>query len=318
MRALIATDAGPQVASRPTPEPAGDEVLVRVAAAGINRADVLQAQGAYPAPPGWPDDILGLEFSGIVEATGHRVTQLAEGDHVYGIVGGGAHATHVLTIESLCARVPEGLDLVEAGAVPEVFITAHDALVTQAGLRSGERVLVNGVGSGVGTAAVQLIKALGATSVGTSRTREKIERAVGLGLDTGVVAGDAMADEIGEVDVVLELVGGDYITTDVQVCRPDGRIMLVGLVAGAEAKADLGAMLRKRITLRGTTLRGRPDHRKALAVAAFEEQVGPLLAAGTLRPVVDRALSLDEAATGYEALKRNETIGKVVIVPEAA
>ncbi len=315
MRALRAAEGGLEVVELPDPEPAGDDVLVEVAGAGINRADLLQAGGGYPAPPGWPADVLGLEMAGTVAAVGERVQRFRPGDRVYGIVGGGGHATHCLTRQWLCAPVPEGLDPVAAGGVPEVFVTAHDALVTQAGLRSGERVLINGVGSGVGSAAVQLVRALGATSIGTSRTPAKLERAVELGLDHAVEATGDWESRIGEVDVVLELVGGAYLETDVRVCAPYGRIVVVGLVAGSRATADLSLVMRKRLCVRGTTLRGRPEHLKAAAMAAFEAQVNPLLERGAVRPVIDRVVTLEQAAAGYDALRANEVFGKVVIAP---
>ena len=303
------------IEERATPEVVADRVLVEVAAAGLNRADLLQKIGGHPAPPGWPPDILGLEFAGMVTAVGSDVHGLRQGDRVFGIVGGGAQATLVLTREELCVRVPDSLDLVAAGGVPEVFITAHDALVTLAGLHPGERVLIHGVGSGVGTAAVQIVRAMGAASVGTSRTEEKLERCKQLGLDEGVVAGTNMAERIGEVDVVLDLIGGDYLATDVEVCRPTGRIVLVGLVAGNSATLDLGTVLRKRIRLIGTVLRARPEHEKAAATAAFEHEIVPLLANGTLRVIIDRTCPLERAEDAYAALASDKTFGKIVLTP---
>jgi NADPH:quinone reductase len=300
------------VEERPTPTPVGDQVLVDVEGAGVNRADLLQVAGGYDAPPGWPQDVPGLEFAGRVAATGDRVVRLAEGDAVWGIVGGGAHATQLITTEWLCSRVPDGLDLTEAGAVPEAFITSHDAL-RRARLRSGERVLIQGVGSGVGTAAVQIVRAVGATSVGTSRTPEKLERAKELGLDEGIVAGDDMAARIGEVDVVLELIGGSYLETDIAVCKERGRIVIVGLIAGASADLDMAAVLRKRLTVAGTVLRSRPEHEKAAAVAAFDAEVAPLFRRGALRPVVDELVPLDDVRAAYDLLATSSSFGKVVL-----
>jgi NADPH:quinone reductase-like Zn-dependent oxidoreductase len=244
---------------------------------------------------------------------GERVQSVAEGDRVFGILGGGGHATELITLEGLCVRVPESLDLVDAGGIPEVFMTAHDAMVTQAGLKSGERVLIHGVGSGVGTAAVQIARALGASTVGTSRTADKLDRAVDLGLDEAVLAGDDMAERIGEVDVVLDLVGGTYVRVDAAVCRPQGRIVLVGLLAGASVDLDLGTMLRKRLTLTGTVLRARPEWQKVQATDAFARQVVPLLEKGVLKTVIDRVMPLDDVAEAYELLSSNKTFGKVVI-----
>jgi NADPH:quinone reductase-like Zn-dependent oxidoreductase len=313
MRAAVVSNGSLEIQDRPPPDIAGDQVLVDVAAAGINRADLLQVRGLHPAPPGWPDDVPGLEFSGVVAATGPSIHSLTIGDRVFGIVGGGAHATQLVTSDPLCARVPEALDLIDAGGVPEVFVTAHDALVTRAGLRSGERVLIHGVGSGVGTAAVQLVSALGATSVGTARTKEKLERALGLGLDDAVEAGVDMAARIGEVDVVVDLVGGNYLEVDVEVCRPRGRIVIVGLLAGSTARVDLGAVMRKRLEITGTVLRARPDYEKATAMAEFARSVVPLFEQKLVAPVVDRIVSFEEIVTGYKALESNQTFGKVVI-----
>jgi NADPH:quinone reductase-like Zn-dependent oxidoreductase len=258
-----------------------------------------------------------MELAGRVVTTGERVTGLSEGDAVWGIVGGGAQATHALTRESLCSAVPPGLDLVEAGGVPEAFVTAHDAL-RQAGLRSGERVLIQGVGSGVGTAALQVVAALGATSVGTSRTPEKLERAKALGLDEGIVAGEDLADRIGEVDVVLELIGGDYLETDVKVCRPRGRIVIVGLIAGSSARLDMSAVLRKRLTVIGTVLRSRPEHERAAVAAAFAAEIAPLFQRGAVRPVIEKVFPLAEIAGAYDYLSSNSAFGKVVIDPRGA
>ncbi|MGH2790127.1 MAG: NAD(P)H-quinone oxidoreductase [Actinomycetota bacterium] len=313
MRALVIANGELRVEDRPTPAPEGDQVLVEVAAAGLNRADLLQVHGAHPAPPGWPADVPGLEFAGTVAATGSGVTSFSGGERVFGIIGGGGHATHLVTRQDLCALVPEGVDLVAAGGVPEAYITAHDALVTKGGLRPGERVLIHGVGSGVGTAAVQVARALGATIVGTSRTPDKLERARAIGLDSGVLASDAMADDIGEVDVVIDLIGGDYVATDVEVCRTNGRIVIVGLLAGPEATLNLGALMRKRLTLRGTTLRARPDHEKILATRAFEREIAPLIGSGALEVVRDKTFKLDEAPAAYEHMASNDGYGKTII-----
>jgi NADPH:quinone reductase len=313
LRAVSIRNGDLEVVERPTPEPHADQVLVEVAGAGVNRADLIQRAGRYPAPPAWPEDVPGLELAGTVVATGANATVLKEGDDVFGIVGGGGHATHVLTPEALCARRPRGLDPVEAGGVPEVFVTAHDALVTRAGLRAGERILVHGVGSGVGTAAVQLARALGATTVGTSRTPEKLDRCRQLGLDEGVVAGEGMAERIGTVDVVIDLVGGDYVAIDLEVCRSKGRIVVVGLLAGSTTRVDLGLLMRKRISLVGTVLRTRPEHEKAIAMARFSAEVVPLLERGILHPVIERVLPLEQARAAYDLVGSNKTFGKVVL-----
>lgn len=317
LRALAVTDGRLEVVERASPEPGGDRVLVEIAGAGINRADLLQRMGRYPAPPGWPEDVPGLEYSGIVAATGPDTRALKKGDRVFGISGGGAHATHLLLPESLCARVPANMDLVEAGGIPEVFVTAHDAMLVQAGLRPGERVLINGVGSGVGTAAVQLAHAIGAVTVGTSRTPEKLERAEELGLDRGVMAGADLAERIdGEVDVVVELVGGPYFETDVQVCRTNARIVVVGLLAGTSAQLDLGLLMRKRLTVRGTVLRPRPDHEKAAVLDRFAKEVVPLFGRGVLRPVIETVMPLEKGQEAYDLVGSDRTFGKVILTTE--
>lgn len=313
MRALVISDGELRIEERPTPAPEADQVLVEVTGAGLNRADTLQARGLYPAPPGWPSDIPGLEFAGTVAGTGRGVKALREGDKVFGIVGGGAHATHLITKEELCSPVPDELDMLNAGGIPEAFITAHDALVTQGDLRPGERVLIHGVGSGVGTAAVQVARLLGATTVGTSRTNAKLRRAEELGLDQGVLASETMGDEIGEVDVVIDLIGGDYIATDVEVCSVNGRIVIVGLLGGARAIVDLGAVHSKRLTIRGTRLRVRPDYERALAARAFEREVLPSLQQGDAQVVVDNVFLLDDARQAYGYMLSNEGFGKTII-----
>ncbi|MGH2819421.1 MAG: zinc-binding dehydrogenase [Actinomycetota bacterium] len=291
-------------------------MLVEVAGAGVNRADLLQRMGRYAAPPGWPQDVPGLEFSGIVVEAGPSAIARKPGDRVFGISGGGAQAAHLAIPESLCVPAPEGMDLVEAGGIPEVFVTAHDAMLVQAGLRPGERVLIHGVGSGVGTAAVQLAHAIGAVTVGTSRTPAKLERAKELGLDEGVLSGDGMAERIGEVDVVIELVGGGYLETDLRVCRTGGRIVIVGLLAGPTAELDMATLMNKRLSVRGTTLRLRPDHLKAAALERFAREVVPLFGRGLLRTVVEAVMPLDEGQDAYDLVASDRTFGKVILRSE--
>lgn len=307
---------------RPSPTPADDEVLVRVHGAGLNRADLLQRAGAYPAPLDAPPDIPGLEFAGEVTAVGRTAEGLAEGDRVFGIVSGGAQAEELVVRASHCARVPDGLDLVAAGGVPEVFVTAHDALRTQAGLMPDEVVLIHAVGSGVGTAGVQLAEALACAVIGTDRKHDKLDRAMELGLDHGVLAATPLdaadlaariIDAAGPVDVILDLVGGDYVGVDVAVAAPKGRVMLVGAVAGGRTQLDILSVMGKRLTITGTVLRARSATEKAAAMWAFGHEVVPLLAAGTVRPIVDQTLPLDEFGAAYERLASDRSFGKVIL-----
>jgi NADPH2:quinone reductase len=315
LKAVRVSDGSLEIVERADPSPAADQVLVDVAGAGVNRADLLQRAGRYPAPPGSPADVPGLEFAGTVAAIGPDVRTLEPGARVWGILGGGGHASRVLTREGLCAPVPARLELAEAGGIPEVFVTAHDAMLVQAGLCPGERVLIHAVGSGVGTAAVQLARAIGARTVGTSRTAPKLDRARELGLDEGVLAGDDMAARIGDVDVVIDLVGGSYLECDLAVCASKGRVMVVGLLAGSSATLDLGRLMRGRASVTGTVLRPRPDHEKAAALARFAREVVPLFERGLLRPVTERMLPLEEAAAAYDLVGSNVTFGKVVLTP---
>ena len=257
--------------------------------AGLNRADLAQRAGHYPSPPGWPADIPGLEFAGEVVGLGPNVDTFSVGDRVFGLVGGGGQAEMLTVPAAHCVHVPEGVDLVAAGGIPEAFITAHDAMVTQATVGRGEVVLVHAAGSGVGTAAVQLAHANGCTVVGTSRTPEKLEQCRRFGLDHAVVAPReldpaALADEIvaaaGAVDVTIDLVGGNYLVTDVRAAARLGRIVMVASQAGARADLEIGAVMGKRLRIHGTVLRGRSVDEKTAATDAFARDVVPLLASG--------------------------------------
>lgn len=317
---VIQKPGGPEVLAvveRPLPEPSRGEVRVRVRAAAVNRADLLQRMGAYPAPPDAPADIPGLELAGEVDAVGPDVQRLAVGDRVFGLVGGGAYAEAVVTHERALAKIPERLSFEEAAAVPEAFITAHDAIVGQAELAGGECLLVHAVGSGVGTAAVQLGRALGAYVIGTARTADKLSRAKALGLDAGVVPeGGRFADavrKLAEPAVVLELVGGAYVAEDLRCVRPLGRIVVVGLMAGARQELDLGLLLTRRARIFGTVLRSRPLEEKLAVMRTFEERVVPLVARGKLEPVIDEVMPLDDAARAHERMASNAGFGKIVL-----
>jgi putative PIG3 family NAD(P)H quinone oxidoreductase len=326
MRAAVITRAGgPEVleirdVARPLPREG--EVLIRVAASALNRADLLQRAGRYPAPAGAPSDIPGLEIAGTVFELGDAVASWKVGDRVFGIVGGGGNAEYCISRERELARVPDRLSWTDAAAIPEAFITAHDALVTLGRMRRGEYVLVHAAGSGVGLAVVQLVRALGGASIGTARTEDKLRRARELGLDHAItIAGDPamMVDEIARVtdgrgvDVVIDLVGGSYLSADVGVCAPLARIVLVGLLAGRSATLDLGSILNRRISIRGTVLRSRPAVEKAEATAAFARDVLPLIEHGAVRPVIDCVLPLDRIRNAHELLESNRTFGKVVL-----
>lgn len=319
MRALVIRAAALHLEERAAPEPGRDEVLVRVHATAVNRADLLQVRGLYPAPPGAPADIPGLEYAGAVERVGAGVTRWAVGDRVMGLVGGGGYAEYVVVHQDEALPVPAALTLEQAAAVPEAFITAHDALFTQARLRAGESVLIHAAASGVGTAAVQLAHAAGCRTLGTTRSPEKVEVVRALGCDDVVLADAAWPERVLEltggrgVDVVLELVGGAYVSADTRVLAARGRLLLVGLVAGREATLDLGAVLRQRLAIIGTVMRARPLAEKIATAAAFARDVLSLLEAGTVRPVIDRVLPAARAAEAHALLAGNGSTGKVVL-----
>src|SRR5947208_13436708 len=293
MRAVVITSHGGvdgigvlEVESPPTP--LADRVRVRVHAAGLNRADILQRRGSYPAPPGYPQNIPGLEFAGEVDAIGDGAGAWKIGDRVFGITAGGAQAELVVVPESNLARIPAVLDWVQAGAMPETFITAHDALFTRAGLHMGERVLVHAATSGVGTAAIQLGHASGATVYGTSRTADKLQRIrdLNLGLDASIAVGDSPANFAeavrnwtagAGVDVILDLIGGNYFSANLDALASRGRLICVGTMAGAKSEIDLGLLMRKRGTISVTLLRGRSIEAQAEATRLFAASVLPLL-----------------------------------------
>lgn len=326
MRAVvIARPGGPEVLELrevPAPEPGPEEVLVRVRTSALNRADLLQREGRYPAPPGVAADVPGLEFAGEVARVGARVTAWRAGDRVMGLVSGGAHAELVVTHERAVVAVPPSLNWHDAAAVPEAFVTAHDALVTQANTRPGEHVVVHAAGSGVGLAALQVARLLGAVPFGTARTPAKLERARDLGMEDGVALG-AGVEALGErvaawtrgrgADVVLDLLGGPYVAASLAALAPKGRLVLIGTIAGRRAELDLGLAMSRRVTIRGTVLRARPIEEKIVATRLFAAEVLPALAAGAVRPTVDSVYDVADVAAAHERLGGNATFGKVVL-----
>lgn len=299
---------GPEVMSvdeRPDPVPMSSEVLVRATHAGLNPADLVQRAGHYPAPPGSPADIPGLEVAGTVIACGEGVTSWRAGDRVFGLVGGGGLADTVVVHERHVARIPDNLTDREAAAVPEAFITAHDAVFTRAGLALGETLLVNGASGGVGTAAVQLAVAAGARVLANARSHHEALAELG--------AEPCLLSEARGADVVLELIGAANIPASLEALALRGRIIVVGTGAGADAEVSLRALMGKRASLMGTVLRARAMEDKAAAVQAFGRSVVPHLAAGRMRPVIDRVFPVAEAAAALDHLAAPGKLGKVLL-----
>lgn len=303
------------------PEPGGRQVLVKVRAAGLNRADLVQRRGFYPPPAGYSPNIPGLEFAGEVVQTGAEVQNFQQGDRVFGITAGEAQAEFLLADEKQLARIPDNLSFTEAGAIPEAFFTAYDAVFRQASLKPLEKLLVHAAGSGVGLAAVQLAKVNGATVIGSSRTAEKLEKCKGFGLDHAIVVTDPknFADEVKSltgglgVNVILDLVGGAYFPENLRSLAVKGRIMLVGLTAGSKSEFDLGLALTKRAAITGTVLRPRPADEKAELTREFDANVVPLLASGKIKANVDRVFNFEQIREAHEYLESNESFGKVVL-----
>ncbi|HEU4882919.1 MAG TPA: NAD(P)H-quinone oxidoreductase [Longimicrobium sp.] len=324
MRAvIIGKPGGPEVLSieeRPVPQPGPGEIRVRVHASALNRADLLQRRGNYPAPPGAPADIPGLEYAGEVDAVGEGAGLWAVGNRVMGIVGGGGHAEYVVVHEREGIRVPQNLSWEEAAAIPEVFLTAYDALFRQLDLTMGERLLILAVGSGVGTAALQLASAAGATVIGTSRTAAKLKQAMEMGLEVGVdTSKEDLAEAVNQatygsgVHAVLDLVGGKLLEASLRVVALRGRVVVVGTTGGSKVEVDLGLLLRRRIHLFGTVLRSRPLEEKIALAREFSNAVLPLISSGRIKPVIDSVFPMDAIRTAHERMEENASFGKIVL-----
>ena len=316
---------GPEMArieeiSRPVAQ--RGEVLVRVRAAALNRADLLQRRGLYPPPPGFREDVPGLEFAGEVAEVGEGVAGWKAGDRVMAIAAGEAQAEFVLVDPFMLMRIPDGMPFPLAAAIPEAGITAHDAMVTLGGMRSGWTLLLHAIGSGVGTMGLQIAKAMGGTVIGTARTPDKIEKARSLGLDHGILLGKddpRFADEgkriTGKkgVPVVVDFVGAPYMAENLASLAPQGHLVVVGTLGGPKATVDLGTLMRARGRIIGTVLRPRPLFEKIQATQAFARDVLPLIAAGRVKPVLDRAWPADQVREAHEQLEKNDSFGKVVL-----
>ncbi len=307
-------------------KPNASQVLVAVKTAALNRADILQRKGLYPAPKGYPARILGLEFAGEVAEIGRSVTDLKIGDRVFGITAGGAQAEFLLSDARLLVKIPKNLSFTEAAAIPEAFITAHDAIFTLGNLNQSQTLLIHAVGSGVGLAALQLAKARGIKVLGTSRTVEKLNQCTQFGLDNGLLINKSLSENSEEfagmvrhltdgkgVDVILDLVGAKYFQANLESLSLQGRLILVGLTGGSKAEFDLGIALTKRLKIISTVLRSRSTEEKAEATAKFAEEVIPLIESVAIRPNLDRVFKLEEVQKAHEYLESNESFGKVVL-----
>jgi NADPH:quinone reductase len=312
VRAVTIQDGALVVEEHPDPEPGRNELLVRVRGAGVNGADMLQRRGLYPAPPGSPQDIPGLELAGEVAALGPGAMRFTEGDRVMAVVGGGGQAELALVHERAAMPVPAGLDWPRAGGVPEVFATAHDAIFSQAGLRPGEHLLVHGAAGGVGTAAVQLGRAAGARVTATCRREElrpEVER-----LGARVIPPEGFAEH-GPYDVILELVGAGNLAENLQSLATGGRIAVIGVGgSGAKAEINLGTLMQKRARIHGSTLRARPLEEKAVVARRLEKEVLPLFEAGALTVPLAATFPLDEVEAAYERFAAGGKLGKIVLL----
>jgi putative PIG3 family NAD(P)H quinone oxidoreductase len=317
MRAATIADGGRlEVRSHPDPEPGVGEVLVRVQAAGLNNADLIQVRGAYPAPPGSPHDIPGLELAGEVVAVGRDALRFRVGDRVMAVVGGGAQAELCVVHERGAMPIPDGVTWEAAGGFPEAYTTAHDALFTQCGLAMGERVLVHGAAGGVGVAGVQLALAAGASVVATVRDPSRRDDVAALGPSDRLVvcAPDDFAHR-GPFDVVLELVGAPNMAANLDALATGGRIVVIGVGGGAVADVNLLALMGRRGRISGSTLRARPLEGKADAARAVERHVLPLLADGRVRVPVQQTFALDDVVAAYDAFAAGGKFGKLVVTP---
>jgi putative PIG3 family NAD(P)H quinone oxidoreductase len=323
MRAVVITEPGGpevlQVEERMVPEAGEGAILVAVAAAGVNRPDVMQRKGQYPPPPGAPD-IPGLEISGIVAATGEGASRFKEGDEVIALVPGGGYAEYCIVDERNALPLPEPLTLVEGAGVPETMFTVWHNVFERGGLRPGEWLLVHGGASGIGTTAIQLAKAFGAFVVATAGSERKCEALKRLGADRAInyktadfVEATTEASRGHGADVILDMVGGDYLKRNCAAAAPEGRIVQISTLAGAKTEIDLRQIMMKRLTLTGSTLRNRPVPFKAELARALEETVWPIIARGRFKPVVDHIFPLDEVVEAHRRIDSGEHFGKIIL-----
>lgn len=327
MRAAVITEpGGPQVfrvqeVEDPVARP--DEVLVDVKASALNRADLLQRQGGYPAPPGVRSDVPGLEFAGVVIEAGERVNGIVPGDRIFGLLGGGGYSDRVATHELMAIPMPRNLDFAQAAAIPEVFFTAYDALFNHCELKMGESVLIHAVGSGVGTAALQLAHRAGAYVFGTAGSADKLAKAADLGLDVGINYKEqdfaqVVREQTGGagVNVVLDMVGGPYWERNLASLSLKGRLVLVGLMGGNKVEVNLGLLMPKRLRVHGTGLRTRSLEEKIAVTVQFKRHVLPLIADGRIQPIIDRTFPLEKVSEAHEYMETNANFGKIILAIE--
>ena len=324
MRAAVITEPGGpdvlKIMEVDDPVPGPEDVLVDVKASALNRADLLQREGSYPAPPGSPADIPGLEFAGVVLEAGERVIGMSKGDRVFGLLRGGGYASRTVTHHRMAVPIPDGWDFIQAAATPEVYFTAYDALFNRGNLQMGEKVLVHAAGSGVGTAAVQLAHHAGAFVFGTAGSAEKLAGAAKLGMDVGINYHDedfaaVVKEHTGGtgVDVLIDFIGAPYWDQNIASMAVLGRLVEVGLMGGSRVEVDLGRLMGKRLQVTGTGLRGRSLEEKLALTAQFKRHVLPHLASGSMKPIVDRTFPLEEVAEAHRYMETNANFGKIVL-----
>ena len=316
MRAAIYRDSQVLLEERPTPVAGAGQIRVRVHASALNRADLLQRQGKYPAPPGWPADIGGLEYAGTVDALGPGVTRWKVGDRVMGLVGGGGHAEYVVVHADEALAIPAGMSWTDAAAIPEAFLTAWDALTTRGRLQKGERVLLHAAASGVGTAAVQIAKALGAVVIGTSRSGQKLRALEALGSDEAInTSVRGFREQLAApVNVIVDPLGAPAFADNLDALAVLGRLVLLGFLQGSKAsEVELNTILRKRLTVVGTVMRARSAEERRAIAGEYQAHLLPLFERGALKPVVGAVVPMVDIAQAHAAMEKNETFGKVVL-----
>jgi NADPH:quinone reductase len=318
----IAAPGGPEqlkLTRRPVPKPGSDDVLIRVAAAGVNRPDIMQRQGRYPAPAG-ASDLPGLEVAGNIAAVGSNVSSFKVGDKVTALLAGGGYAEYAVASAALCLSIPAGLSMVEAAAIPETFFTVWTNLFERGRCKAGDTVLIHGGTSGIGTTAIQLAVALGARVFATAGSPEKAKACERLGAVRGIdyktedfVEVIREATEGRGVDIILDMVGGDYLARNLEIAAVEGRLCVISLLGGARAELNLGVMLTKRLTITASTLRARTVAQKAAVADAVHCHVWPLLIAGRVRPVIHKTFPLAAASSAHALMETSNHIGKIVL-----